>query len=96
VYRLIEEATTIALPSHHPLAEASALPLSALAKEGFVLFPRKAGPALFDETISACRRAGFEARMGHEVPQITSVGNMIAAGLGVTMSNPSPQKILWP
>lgn len=85
VYRLIEEATMIALPSHHPLAGATGLPLSALAKEPFVLFPRKAGPALFDETISACRRAGFEPRMGHEVPQITSVGNMIAAGLGVSI-----------
>jgi DNA-binding transcriptional LysR family regulator len=85
VHRLIDEATMIALPSQHPLAKASALPLSALAKEPFVLFPRKAGPALFDETISACRRAGFEPIMGHEVPQITSVGNMIAAGLGVSI-----------
>jgi DNA-binding transcriptional LysR family regulator len=85
VYRLIDEATMIALRSDHPLAKVSALPLSALAKEPFVFFPRHAGPALFDETISACRRAGFEPIMGQEVPQITSVGNMIAAGLGVSI-----------
>ena len=84
-YRLIEEETMIALPAHHPLAKKSALPLSALAKEPFVLFPRKAGPALFDDTISACRKAGFEPIISHEVPQITSVGNMIAAGLGVSI-----------
>jgi DNA-binding transcriptional LysR family regulator len=85
VHRLVEEATMIALPSDHPLVKASALPLSALAKDRFLLFPRSAGPGFFDEIISACRGAGFEPRMGYEAPQITSVGNMIAAGLGVSI-----------
>jgi DNA-binding transcriptional LysR family regulator len=85
VHRLVEEAMMIALPSDHPLVEGSALPLSAIAKDRLLLFPRKAGPGFFDEIISACRRAGFEPRMGYEAPQITSVGNMIAAGLGVSI-----------
>jgi DNA-binding transcriptional LysR family regulator len=85
VHRLVEEAMMIALPSDHPLVKGPALPLSALAKDRLLLFPRNAGPAFFDEIISACRRAGFEPRMGYEAPQITSVGNMIAAGLGVSI-----------
>jgi DNA-binding transcriptional LysR family regulator len=85
VHRLFEETMMIALPSGHPLVKASGLPLSALAKDRFLLFPRSAGPGFFDEIISACRRAGFEPRMGYEAPQITSVGNMIAAGLGVSI-----------
>jgi len=85
VHRLVEEAMMIALPLDHPLVEGSALPLSALAKDRLLLFPREAGPGFFDEIISACRRAGFEPRIGYEAPQITSVGNMIAAGLGVSI-----------
>jgi DNA-binding transcriptional LysR family regulator len=85
VHRLVEEVMMIALPSNHPLAKASALPLSALAQDRFLLFPRSAGAGFFDEIISACRRAGFEPRVGYEAPQITSVGNMIAAGLGVSI-----------
>jgi DNA-binding transcriptional LysR family regulator len=85
VHRLVEETMMIALPLDHPLVKASALPLSALAKDRFLLFPRSAGPGFFDEIISSCRRAGFEPKMGYEAPQITSVGNMIAAGLGVSI-----------
>ena len=85
VHRLFEETMMIALPSDHRLVQASALPLSAVAKDRFLLFPRGAGPGFFDEIISACRRAGFEPRMGYEAPQITSVGNMIAAGLGISI-----------
>jgi DNA-binding transcriptional LysR family regulator len=85
VRRLVEETMMIALPSDHRLAKASASTLSALAKDWFLLFPRRAGPGFFDEIVSACRRAGFEPRMGYEAPQITSVGNMIAAGLGVSI-----------
>jgi DNA-binding transcriptional LysR family regulator len=85
VHRLVEESMMIALPSDHALVKASALPLSALAKDRFLLFSRSAGPGFFDEIISACRHAGFEPKMGYEAPQITSVGNMIAAGLGVSI-----------
>jgi LysR substrate binding domain len=61
----VEETMMIALPSDHPLVKASALPLSALAKDQFLLFPRSVGPGFFDEIIAACRRAGFEPRMGY-------------------------------
>ncbi|MQB44322.1 LysR family transcriptional regulator [Rhizobium sp. ICMP 5592] len=80
-----EESMVIALPSGHPLAEADTLPLSALSDEPFVLFPRAAGPSLFDEIIAACRRAGFEPILGQIAPQITSIANLIAVELGVSV-----------
>jgi DNA-binding transcriptional LysR family regulator len=85
VQRLDNEAMRILLPSDHPLAETDALPLSALAIEPFVLFPRDAGPGFFDDVIAACREAGFEPILGHTAPQISSIGNLVAAELGVSI-----------
>jgi DNA-binding transcriptional LysR family regulator len=85
LHRLEDEAMVIVLPSRHPLANSSRLPLSALSGESFVLFPRDAGPAWFDEVITACREAGFEPILGQEAPQISSVGNLVAAELGVAL-----------
>jgi DNA-binding transcriptional LysR family regulator len=85
LHRLGEEAMVIALPSKHSLAKSARLSLSALAGESFVLFPRDAGPAWFDEVIAACRQAGFEPILGQEAPQISSVGNLVAAELGVAL-----------
>ncbi|MGV1759257.1 LysR family transcriptional regulator [Rhizobium sp. A22-96] len=84
-HALGEEAMVIALPSGHPLAEAESLPLSSLADEPFVLFPRTAGPSLFDGIIAACRQAGFEPILGQIAPQITSIANLIAVELGVSV-----------
>ncbi|MFJ6325603.1 MULTISPECIES: LysR family transcriptional regulator [unclassified Rhizobium] len=82
---LAEEAMMIALPSGHPLAGAASLPLSALSGEPFVLFPRIAGPSLFDGIIAACRQAGFEPTLGQVAPEITSIANLIAVELGVSV-----------
>ncbi|MDE1994304.1 MAG: LysR family transcriptional regulator [Rhizobiaceae bacterium] len=83
-HSLGEEAMVIALPSGHRLANAETLPLSALAAEPFVLFPREAGVSLFDGIIAACRRAGFEPILGQVAPQITSIANLVAVELGVS------------
>lgn len=84
-HALGEETMVIALPSGHPLAEAESLPLSSLSDEPFVLFPRAAGPSLFDGIIAACRQAGFEPILGQIAPQITSIANLIAVELGVSV-----------
>jgi DNA-binding transcriptional LysR family regulator len=85
IFRVDEEAMVAVLPMGHPLAAADRLPLSALATESFVLFPRTAGPSLFDEVTKACRRAGFEPALGQVAPEIASVGNLVAAGFGVSI-----------
>ncbi|MFS8143882.1 LysR family transcriptional regulator [Rhizobium sp. BR 249] len=83
--RLADEPMVITLPASHPLARHSALPLSALANEPFILFPRLVGLSLYDDVVLACRRAGFELTVAQEAPQISSVVNLVAADLGVSI-----------
>jgi len=83
--RLADEPMMIALPSHHPLAVHPKLPISALANEAFVLFPRIVGLSLYDDVVEACRNAGFEMIVAQEAPQMPSVVNLVAADLGVSI-----------
>jgi DNA-binding transcriptional LysR family regulator len=83
--RLPDEPMLIALPARHELASRERLPLSALAKDPFVLFPRTTGLSLYDEVVSACRACGFEPVVVQEAPQIASVVNLVAAELGVSI-----------
>ncbi|MGO8244265.1 LysR family transcriptional regulator [Rhizobium johnstonii] len=83
--RLPDEPMVIALPASHPLARRSKLPLAALADEPFILFPRLVGLSLYDDVVLACRKAGFELTVAQEAPQISSVVNLVAADLGVSI-----------
>ncbi|MBY5706609.1 LysR family transcriptional regulator [Rhizobium leguminosarum] len=83
--RLPDEPMVIALPASHLLARRSKLPLAALADEPFILFPRLVGLSLYDDVVLACRKAGFELTVAQEAPQISSVVNLVAADLGVSI-----------
>jgi DNA-binding transcriptional LysR family regulator len=83
--RLADEPMLIALPAHHPLAARETVPLSALAGEPFILFPRTVGLSLYDDIVRGCRDAGFELVVTQEAPQIPSVINLVAADLGVSI-----------
>ena len=83
--RLADEPMLIALPAHHPLARHSKVPLSALAGEPFILFPRTVGLSLYDDIVRGCRDAGFELVVTQEAPQIPSVVKLVAADLGVSI-----------
>ena len=91
---LFDEEMVVALPEGHHLSRLTSLTLAALAQESFVLFPRPVGSGLYDEIISACRRAGFSPHIGHEVRQVTSIANLVAADLGVSMVPASMQQVL--
>lgn len=90
---LFDEEILIALPQGHRLAKAKSLRLAQLAAEPFVLFSRAFGTGLYDEIIAACRRAGFSPRIGQEASQITSIVNLVAAGLGVSLVPASMQQV---
>ncbi len=92
--RMADEPMLIALPANHPLAgKEDRLELSRLAGEPFVLFPRTVGLSLYDDIRRACRDAGFELTVTQEAPQIPSVVNLVAAGLGVSIVPASIAKI---
>ncbi|WP_349256220.1 LysR family transcriptional regulator [Banduia mediterranea] len=93
VQALFDEEVLIALPQGHPLAEYLSLPLDALAAEPFVLFPRPVGAGFYDDIISACQRSGFSPRIVQETSQITSIVNLVAAGLGVSVVPASMQQV---
>jgi DNA-binding transcriptional LysR family regulator len=85
VLRFKDESSMVALPPGHALAKGQTVRLSALSREPFVIFPRKAGPSLFDGIIESCRRCGFDPFIAHEAPQISSAPNLVSAGLGVSI-----------
>ncbi len=93
VETLIDEEMVVALPSGHPLARRAKVPLLALSIEPFVLFPRTVGAGLYDEIISACHSAGFSPRVVQEASQVTSICNLVAAGLGVSLVPASMQQV---
>jgi len=83
--RLPDEPMLIALPASHPLAAEPELPLTALANESFVLFRRGMGLSLYDQIVQSCRDAGFDPVIGQGAQQISSVVNLVAADLGVSI-----------
>jgi DNA-binding transcriptional LysR family regulator len=82
---LIDEPMMIVLPEWHPRAGGRSMPLSALAPDTFILFPRAIGPGLHDAIIASCQRAGFSPNLGQEASQTVSIIHMVAAGFGVSI-----------
>ncbi len=91
---LVDEDSVIVLPVGHRLSLLTLVPLAALAKEMFVLYPRALNPGNYDAVIDACRRAGFNPTLGQEAPQVVSVAPLVAAGLGVSVVPRSTERIL--
>ena len=85
MHRFADERMKIVLPATHPLASKKRLPLAALADQAFVLVPGPAGVTLYDEIVRACGEAGFSPQLAQPAPQLASVVNLVAAGLGVSI-----------
>ncbi|MCW5834377.1 MAG: LysR family transcriptional regulator [Labilithrix sp.] len=78
------EPLVVALPAEHPAAVRARIPLSVLAEEPFVSFPRSRAPALFDQLMRLCHDAGFTPRIVQEAPQLDLV-SLVSAGFGVAI-----------
>ncbi|QHS10589.1 LysR family transcriptional regulator [Sinimarinibacterium sp. NLF-5-8] len=90
---LLDEDLVVVLPQEHPLTRRKAVPLSALSSEPFVLFPRSVGAGLHEEILHACSSAGFVPHVLQETSQVTSIVNLVAAGLGVSLVPASMQQM---
>lgn len=90
---VLDEPLLVALPAGHPLSRRKAVPLMALSLEPFVLFPRAVGAGLHDVIVRACHAAGFSPRVVQEASQVTSIVNLVAAGLGVSIVPASMQQL---
>lgn len=82
---LFREEMWVALPEGHRLAGRASVPLRALAREPFILYPRRNGRALYDAIVGACQAAGFSPEVGQEAPQMGSTVTLVAAGLGISI-----------
>lgn len=73
------------LPEDHPLAQASAVALQALAEESFVMFARDVAPANHDNVIALLQRAGIHPSTRHAARQWLTVVSLVALGMGVAL-----------
>ena len=64
--RIRREGVVALLPRRHRLANEQAIPLSSLADEEIILFPREIAPRLHDAFLAIYRRAGFEPQLRNE------------------------------
>jgi DNA-binding transcriptional LysR family regulator len=83
--RLPEEEMVVALPKRHPAAGQQEIDLALLKDDPFLLFPREIAPMIYDTVVDACRKAGFEPIVGQVAPHFTSIVNLVAAELGVSI-----------
>ena len=83
--RLSEEPMVVALPKRHSAAGQQEIDLALLKDDPFLLFPREVAPTIYDTVVDACRKAGFEPIIGQVAPHFTSIVNLVAAELGVSI-----------
>ena len=82
---LLEEELLLAVPRQHPLADGRGrVPVAQLRDEPFVLL-REGAYDLRDQTLGACRRAGFEPLVALDGGEMDSMLRFVAAGLGVAI-----------
>ena len=84
-----------ALPVHGAAAKSrlKTVSLKSLAKEPFILFPRKVGPGLYDLILGFCRGAGFSPRIEQEAIPMQTIVSLVAAGMGVALVPASLQHL---
>lgn len=89
------EPLLIALNRDHPLALAERVPISALASEPWVLFPRSIAPLLHEQVIRLCREAGFTPGVVQESREVYTTVGLVGSGVGVTIVPASVQQMSW-
>lgn len=93
---VLDEPLVVAMPSEHPQAAKKRVDLRALAREDFILYPRENGRALFDLIISVCRDVGFSPKVLQIAPQLTSIVNLVATGIGLSIVPASIAQVTTP
>ena len=81
---LLTEDFHACLPAGHRI-RASTLSLAALSQEDFIVFGQEVSPHYFDRLVSMCLTAGFQPRITHRTSTWHTVGQLVAAGLGVAL-----------
>ena len=89
------EPLVIAVNRDHPLASSPRVPLSSLAHEPWVLFPRAIAPLLHEQVMQLCRTAGFSPRVVQESREVYTTVGLVGAGVGVTIVPATVRRMSW-
>ncbi|KAA9164006.1 LysR family transcriptional regulator [Amycolatopsis acidicola] len=73
------------LPAGHPGAAASSVRLTDLQRDPFITFSSRSDSRANQVVFSACRKAGFDPRIGQEVGMVAAVVGLVSAGIGVAV-----------
>lgn len=92
---IAREPLVIALHREHPMAGRARVPLSALAEDPWVLFPRSIAPLLYDHVLGLCREAGFTPRVVQESRETYTTIGLVGAGVGVTIVPAGMERMGW-
>ena len=95
VQHLLDEPLIAALPAETFAADPiqPALDLTTLQEMNFIISPPSISAGLFDAIFHACRRYGFEPKVGQNAPQIVSILSLISANLGVSLVPESTKQL---
>ncbi|GAA1854661.1 LysR substrate-binding domain-containing protein [Brevibacterium marinum] len=80
------ERLCAALPAGHRLAGHSSIRVEELADEDFITLPAHPNSTLRESTMKLCRDAGFTPRRVQVAPDTQTIGALVAAGLGVSIT----------
>src|ERR1700722_2096575 len=80
---LYEEAFTVALPTHHPLAAKSTIKVADL--KGQTLLLLEDGHCLRDQALEVCSRVDVRDREDFRATSLETLRQMVVAGLGITL-----------
>jgi LysR family hydrogen peroxide-inducible transcriptional activator len=80
---LYDEAFTVALPNHHPLAAKSTIKLQDL--KGQTLLLLEDGHCLRDQALEVCSRISIREAEDFRATSLETLRQMVVAGLGITL-----------
>jgi len=80
---LYEEIYVAALPASHPLTKHKQIPLSSLANQPLIFYPRSLAPVLYGSFIKCCEQAGFVPHIVQEAELAQTRLGLAAAGAGI-------------
>lgn len=88
-----EEPLVAALPLRHPLAGSKRIAMERLAKEPFILYPRKPRPSYADHVLQLFRARGLIPPSVIEANEMQTAIGLVAAGIGITLVPDSVRRL---
>lgn len=97
IQHLKDEPLVAVISQQHPLAQqptTQSLDLNLLKNDAFIMTPTsEMGMGLYDAMVEACRKVGFEPKIGQHAPQLVSILSLVSANLGVSLVPESSKQV---